>query len=62
MNRSPLGAIEPKQFLRKHWQKKPLLARAAAAGIAGAFSQSAILALACREDVESRLVTRPSGR
>jgi len=62
MNRSPLGAIEPKQFLRKHWQKKPLLARAAAAGIAGAFSRSAIMALACREDVESRLVTRVGGR
>ena len=62
MNRSPLGAIEPKQFLRKHWQKKPLLARAAATEIAGAFSKPALMALACRDDVESRLVMRVNGR
>ena len=62
MNRSPFGAIEPRQFLRKHWQRKPLLARAAAAEIAGAFSTTTIMALACREDVESRLVTRVNGR
>jgi 50S ribosomal protein L16 3-hydroxylase len=62
MNRSPIGAIEPRQFLRKHWQKRPLLARAAAVAIAKAFSQTTIMALACREDVESRLVTRVNGR
>ena len=62
MNRSPLGTIEPKQFLRKHWQKKPLLARAAVSEIADVFSKSTLMALACRDDVESRLVMRANGR
>jgi 50S ribosomal protein L16 3-hydroxylase len=62
MNRSLFGAIEPRQFLRRHWQKKPLLVRCAVSEIAGAFSQSELMALACRDDVESRLVMRTKGR
>ena len=62
MNRSLSGAIEPRQFLRKHWQKKPLLARAAVSEIEGAFSKSELMALACRDDVESRLIMRTNGR
>jgi len=62
MNRSPLGAIGPKQFLRTHWQRRPLLARAAASEIAGVFSAATLMALACRDDVESRLVTRMKSR
>src|SRR5262245_31501775 len=62
MNRSPLGTTEPKKFLRTHWQKKPLLMRAAVTEIAGVFSKATLMALACRDDVESRLVTRMRGR
>ena len=62
MDRSPLGHLTPAQFLRKHWQKKPLLARAALPEIAGMFCARELMALACRDDVESRLVTRSSGR
>lgn len=62
MNRSPLGALEPAQFLRKHWQKKPLLVRAALPEIADYFSKTSLMRLACRDDVESRLVRRSNGR
>lgn len=62
MNRSLLGALEPAQFLRKHWQKKPLLVRAALPEAARLFSRSSIMRLACRDDVESRLVSRLNRR
>ena len=62
MNRSPLGAVESAQFLRKHWQKRPLLVRAALPEAAGIFSKASLMRLACRDDVESRLVRRLNGR
>ena len=62
MTRSPLGDLGPEQFLRRHWQRKPLLARAAMPEIAEMFSPPELLALACRDDVESRLVIRGRGR
>ena len=62
MKRSPLGALGPKQFLRKYWQKKPLLVRAALPDITGMFVASDLIALACRDDVESRLVMRTNGQ
>lgn len=60
--RAPLGGIEPAQFLRTFWQKKPLLLRQAVPEIAGMFTRTTLIALAGREDVESRLVTRAGGR
>jgi 50S ribosomal protein L16 3-hydroxylase len=62
MTRSPLGVLGPEQFLRTYWQRKPLLARAAMPDITGMFATSELIALACRDDVESRLVMRTSGR
>ncbi len=62
MNHSPLGDLGPKQFLRKYWQKKPLLVRAALPDITGMFAASDLIALACRDDVESRLVMRTNGQ
>jgi 50S ribosomal protein L16 3-hydroxylase len=62
MNGTPLGHLSPDAFLRRHWQKKPLLVRGALHGIEAAFSVRAITSLACRDDVESRLVTHRSGR
>lgn len=58
MTQSALGAISPARFLRQHWQKRPFVARAAIDGIDAWISPQEILRLACRDDVESRLVTR----
>ena len=51
-----LGGLSPKAFLRRHWQKRPLLVRRALPGFRGVIGKSALLALASRDDVESRLV------
>ena len=52
-----LGGLSPAQFMRRHWQKKPLLVRQAIPGFAAPVSRSELFDLAAREDVESRLVT-----
>lgn len=52
----------PQQFLRRHWQKRPLLVRRALAGVVGDASLAALAALAARDDVESRLVRRRGRR
>ena len=57
-----LGSMSPAQFMRRHWQKKPLLARQAVPGIAPPLERAALFALAQSEDVESRLLVRDSGR
>jgi 50S ribosomal protein L16 3-hydroxylase len=62
MKGNPLGDLEPAQFLRRHWQKKPLIARGALSEIVGKFRAPEVMSLAYRDDVESRLVTRSSGR
>ncbi|NRF69732.1 cupin domain-containing protein [Aquincola sp. S2] len=53
-----LGGLTPAQFMRRHWQKKPLLVRQAWAGARPPLERSALFALAGRDDVESRLVVR----
>ena len=57
-----LGGLSPKAFLRRHWQKRPLLVRGALPGIGRMITKSALCALAARGDVESRLVERKRGR
>ena len=58
MEETPLGGLSAQQFLRRHWQKKPLLVRRALPGFRGAIGKSALFALAARDEVESRLVQR----
>jgi 50S ribosomal protein L16 3-hydroxylase len=53
-----LGGLAPKDFLRKHWQKKPLLVRGAIPGFDGIAPRDALLELATRADVTSRLVIK----
>jgi 50S ribosomal protein L16 3-hydroxylase len=57
-----LGGRSASAFLRRHWQKKPLLVRQAVPGFRGLLSRSELFALAGRDDVESRLVKRVRGR
>jgi 50S ribosomal protein L16 3-hydroxylase len=51
-----LGGLSPARFLRDYWHKRPLLVRAALPGFSGLLSPAALRGLACREDVESRLI------
>ncbi|WP_309679508.1 cupin domain-containing protein [Polaromonas sp.] len=53
-----LAGLTPVQFMRQHWQKKPLLVRQAIAGFQPPLSRQALFKLAEREQVESRLITR----
>jgi 50S ribosomal protein L16 3-hydroxylase len=49
-------------FLRRHWQKEPLLVRGAFPGLRDALPRSRLAALASRDDVESRLISHVHGR
>jgi 50S ribosomal protein L16 3-hydroxylase len=57
-----LGGLSAAQFLRRHWQKRPLLIRGAVPGLAPLLSRARLFALARRPDVESRLVARDGER
>ena len=60
--RQLLGGRTAGAFLRRHWQREALLVRNAMHGFAGLHSRAQLVALACRDDVESRLVVRERGR
>ncbi len=51
-----LGGLTPAQFMRRHWQKKPLLVRQAIPGFSPPLSRKALFQLAAQPQVESRLV------
>ena len=51
-----LGGLSPAQFMRRHWQKKPLLVRQAMAGVQPLLDRKALFDLAGQEEVESRLI------
>jgi 50S ribosomal protein L16 3-hydroxylase len=53
-----LGGLTPAEFMRRHWQKRPLLIRRALAGPFPFLSRARLFALARSADVESRLVSR----
>lgn len=53
-----LGGLSPVAFMRRHWQKKPLLVRQAWPGVQPPLSRQALFELAGQEGVESRLLTR----
>src|SRR3954469_26042422 len=53
-----LGGLTPAQFMKKHWQKKPLLVRQAFPAFQPLLPPRALFELAGREQVESRLVLR----
>lgn len=51
-----LGGLTPAEFLKKHWQKQPLLVRGALPGFRSPISPEELAGLACEPGVESRLV------
>ena len=56
-----LGGLSPARFMRRHWQKKPLLVRQAWPDVQPPIGRSALFDLAGAEGVESRLLTRSDG-
>jgi 50S ribosomal protein L16 3-hydroxylase len=57
-----LGGLSARTFLRRYWQKRPLLVRGALPGFTGMLEKGALLALARRDDGESRIVKRRGAR
>ncbi len=53
-----LAGLTPKAFMRRHWQRQPLLIRQAVAGEHAPLDRAALFDLAGQEGVESRLVVR----
>jgi 50S ribosomal protein L16 3-hydroxylase len=57
-----LGGLTPEQFMRRHWQRRPLLVRQALESFAAPLSRAELFVLARRDDVESRLVRKQRSR
>ncbi|MEG1768553.1 MAG: cupin domain-containing protein, partial [Comamonas sp.] len=51
-----LGGMTASQFMRRHWQKKPLLVRQAVPAMVAPVGRDALFALAGQDGVESRLI------
>ena len=51
-----LGGLSTREFLKLHWQKKPLLIRGAFPDLNSPISPEELAGLACEEGVEARLV------
>ena len=56
------GGLTVDQFLRDYWQKKPLLIRNAFPAFDGLLDPQQLLALACTDDAQARLVTQSRGK
>lgn len=57
-----LGGLTVNEFLRDYWQKKPLLIRKAFPDFKGLLDPQQLVALACEEDVQARIVTQNRGQ
>ena len=55
---SLLGGLTPAQFMRRYWQRKPLLVRQAIPGFAPILSRAELFSMAARDSVESRLIVQ----
>ncbi len=56
-----LGGLSAAQFMKRHWQRKPLLVRGALPGLQALVPAEHLFALAGQDEVESRLITREAG-
>jgi 50S ribosomal protein L16 3-hydroxylase len=51
-----LGGLSPATFMKRHWQKKPLVIRQAIPGLRAPLDRAELFDLAAQDDVQSRLV------
>jgi 50S ribosomal protein L16 3-hydroxylase len=61
VKKSFLGRLTPQQFLRRHWQKKPLLIRNAFPAFRDLLKHEQLFDMACRDDMQSRLILQKRG-
>lgn len=57
-----LGGLSPELFMKRHWQKKPLLVRQAIPNFKPLLDRSELFELAGREDVQARMVIAQPGQ
>jgi 50S ribosomal protein L16 3-hydroxylase len=57
-----IGQTSVDEFMARHWQREPLLVRAALPGFVSPIEPARLFAMAADDAVESRLVTRFDGR
>ena len=57
-----LGGLSPELFMKRHWQKKPLLVRNAIANFKPLLDRTQLFELAAREDVQARMVIQTQGK
>ncbi|MDD2926075.1 cupin domain-containing protein [Rhodoferax sp.] len=57
-----LGGLSPQAFMKRHWQKKPLLVRQAVPGFKPLLSRAQLFELAANEDAQTRLVIQQPGQ
>lgn len=62
MARNPLRNLDVATFMRRHWQREPLLIRGAIPAFRDPLAPREVLSLATREDAVSRLVERRGRR
>ncbi|MEO8004731.1 MAG: cupin domain-containing protein [Betaproteobacteria bacterium] len=62
MSKHLLGGLNATTFLRRHWQKQPLLVRGAFPAFEGVLDLDEMQELACREECDARLVLRQGQR
>lgn len=56
-----LGGLSPQLFMKRHWQKKPLLVRQAIANFKPLLDRGELFELASREGVQARMVIQEPG-
>ncbi len=56
-----LGGLSPQQFMKRHWQKKPLLVRQALSNFKPLLDRSALFELASSDDAQARLIVQEPG-
>ena len=57
-----LGGMSPEQFMKRHWEKKPLLVRQAIPGFSALLERSELFELVQGDEVESRLISQADRR
>ena len=57
-----LGGLSSELFMKRHWQKKPLLVRQAIANFKPLLDRTELFDLAAREDVQARMVIQQPGQ
>ena len=57
-----LGGISPQLFMKRHWQKKPLLVRQAVPDFKPLLNRTELFELAANEDAQTRMVIGQPGK